>query len=128
MSWFKKDKVKTIDERVSNYVFNNIFDEQFSHLLDLSTMMRKSSDTKSIVILFKNDEVYICEFKNKQYLSRFFEFAEDHQNVSKAYNLVKKEYKNSITIDGILDNINIGGLNSLSKDELVYLIKNNNLK
>lgn len=128
MSWFKKDKTKAFDDRVYNYVFNNIFDEQFSYLLYASTMMRKSSDTKSIVILFNNDEAHICEFKNKQYLLRFFELCETHENVSKAYNLVKKEYKNSITIDGILDNINIGGLNSLSKDELVYLIKNNNLK
>jgi len=124
MSWFKKDKTKTFDEQVYNYVFNNIFDDGFSYLLYTSTMMRSASKTNKIVILFKNDEAHVCEFKNTIFLNRFFQLCETHQNVSKAYDITKNEYKNSITIDGILDNINIGGLNSLTKDELIHLISN----
>lgn len=123
---FKKAPEFNVAEHTFHYSFNSIFDSSFEDLLKTCDYVR--TYTKTIIIMFIKNDVHICEFKTNAYLEKFLLYAHKSNNVNKGYSRIKEEYRSSLTIDNVLDNINDIGIDNISKDELVFLIKNSKSK
>ncbi len=82
--------------------------------------------TLECMLIQDNDsKVYLLEFKNKDGLQELIAPLGANDILIVRWLEMKKKYVSNLTTDKILDSINVNGIDNLSKEELLVLLKNN---